>query len=185
ATPVDTDGDGTPDYRDLDSDGDGFTDAEELVFGDPSADDDGDGIPNRNDPDVSTISGTITDPTGKPLAFVKVTITAADGKQYTTTTNAVGQYIFSSAPGQVLPAGKVTITATLSDGSALVAGATMVAGRTVQQDLQQNDAPLVLAFTGSSRTVFNTGLVLLSAGTLLVLFTSRKPKPVRVRVDRR
>jgi hypothetical protein len=51
---VDTDGDGTPDYKDLDSDNDGYTDAEEA--GDtsvvtPPIDSDGDGIPNFRDKD--------------------------------------------------------------------------------------------------------------------------------------
>jgi len=42
---IDTDGDGIPNYLDLDSDGDGFTDASEGT-----GDDDGDGIPNYIDP---------------------------------------------------------------------------------------------------------------------------------------
>ena len=43
---VDTDGDGTPDYRDLDSDNDGVPDAT-----DGAADSDGDGTPDFRDPD--------------------------------------------------------------------------------------------------------------------------------------
>ena len=51
---VDTDGDGTPDYKDLDSDNDGWTDAQEA--GDtnvvtPPVDSDGDGIPDFRDTD--------------------------------------------------------------------------------------------------------------------------------------
>ena len=44
---VDTDGDGTPDFRDTDADNDGILDRDE-----PSDDCDGDGIPNFRDPDV-------------------------------------------------------------------------------------------------------------------------------------
>ncbi len=51
-TPVDTDGDGTPDYLDLDSDNDGINDVDEAGHGvsqatiDASPDTDGDGIPD-------------------------------------------------------------------------------------------------------------------------------------------
>ena len=47
---VDTDGDGIPDYLDLDSDNDGIPDSEEGT-----GDDDGDGIPNYIDNDNTTI----------------------------------------------------------------------------------------------------------------------------------
>lgn len=52
--PVDTDGDGTPDFEDDDSDGDGIGDAEEggaSTPGDPARDSDGDGIPDFRDDD--------------------------------------------------------------------------------------------------------------------------------------
>ena len=51
---VDTDGDGTPDYKDLDSDNDGWTDAQEAGDTDvvtPPVDSDGDGIPDFRDTD--------------------------------------------------------------------------------------------------------------------------------------
>ena len=50
ATLVDTDGDGTPDYRDLDSDNDGSPDADEKgPDGTNPIDSDGDGIPDYRD----------------------------------------------------------------------------------------------------------------------------------------
>jgi len=52
--PRDTDGDGTPDYMDLDSDGDGLTDAMEAgdaIVGTPPVDSDGDGTPDFQDLD--------------------------------------------------------------------------------------------------------------------------------------
>jgi gliding motility-associated-like protein len=54
ATPVDTDGDGTPDYLDLDSDNDGILDSYENSVCTPAVplcDTDGDGIPNYLDLD--------------------------------------------------------------------------------------------------------------------------------------
>ena len=50
-TPPDTDGDGTPDYRDLDSDNDGLTDAEEKGPSATPRDTDGDGTPDYRDLD--------------------------------------------------------------------------------------------------------------------------------------
>ncbi len=50
-TPPDTDGDGTPDYRDLDSDNDGLTDAEEKGPSTTPRDTDGDGTPDYRDLD--------------------------------------------------------------------------------------------------------------------------------------
>jgi gliding motility-associated-like protein len=50
-TPADTDGDGTPDFRDLDSDNDGLTDAQEKGTGTTPADTDGDGTPDFRDLD--------------------------------------------------------------------------------------------------------------------------------------
>ena len=48
--PIDTDGDGLPDYRDTDSDNDGISDQEESVNGSyPDNDADADGIPDRVD----------------------------------------------------------------------------------------------------------------------------------------
>lgn len=52
--PVDTDGDGTPDFRDPDSDGDGRPDMREAGDGSlvtPPVDSDGDGTPDFRDPD--------------------------------------------------------------------------------------------------------------------------------------
>jgi gliding motility-associated-like protein len=52
ATPVDTDGDGTPDYQDLDSDNDGIPDAvEKGPNGATPVDTDGDGTPDYQDLD--------------------------------------------------------------------------------------------------------------------------------------
>jgi gliding motility-associated-like protein len=51
ATPVDTDGDGTPDYRDADSDNDGISDAIEKGTGATPVDTDGDGTPDYRDAD--------------------------------------------------------------------------------------------------------------------------------------
>ncbi|BDB52189.1 gliding motility-associated C-terminal domain-containing protein [Flavobacterium ammonificans] len=50
-TPPDTDGDGTPDYRDLDSDNDGITDADEKGPSATPRDTDGDGVPDYRDLD--------------------------------------------------------------------------------------------------------------------------------------
>ena len=50
-TPPDTDGDGTPDYRDLDSDNDGITDADEKGPSATPRDTDGDGTPDYRDLD--------------------------------------------------------------------------------------------------------------------------------------
>ena len=52
---VSADGDGTPDYLDLDSDDDGYSDEEEA--GTPLPDRDGDGIPAYRDPDENPKSG--------------------------------------------------------------------------------------------------------------------------------
>ena len=52
--PVDTDGDGTPDFRDLDADGDGIGDHDESGDGNPATppvDTDGDGMPDYRDLD--------------------------------------------------------------------------------------------------------------------------------------
>ncbi len=49
--PVDTDGDGNPDYQDPDSDGDGIPDSTEAGDGDTPVDTDGDGIPDYQDSD--------------------------------------------------------------------------------------------------------------------------------------
>ena len=48
---VDTDNDGTPDFRDLDSDNDGLTDAQEKGTGSTPVDTDGDGTPDFRDLD--------------------------------------------------------------------------------------------------------------------------------------
>ncbi len=52
STPVDTDGDGIPDFRDLDSDNDGTTDALEKGSGTTPMDTDGDGTPDFKDLDA-------------------------------------------------------------------------------------------------------------------------------------
>lgn len=54
AVPVDTDGDGTPDYQDEDADGDGLADYREAGDADlatPPVDSDHDGVPDFRDPD--------------------------------------------------------------------------------------------------------------------------------------
>ncbi|MEY4011433.1 MAG: hypothetical protein RIT22_557, partial [Bacteroidota bacterium] len=50
-TPIDTDGDGTPDYRDTDSDNDGILDSVEKGTGTTPVDTDGDGTPDYRDTD--------------------------------------------------------------------------------------------------------------------------------------
>lgn len=62
--PLDTDGDGLPDYRDTDSDNDGLSDAEETTYGSfIYADEDSDGIPDHVDP-VSGVDGGDSDGDG-------------------------------------------------------------------------------------------------------------------------
>ena len=51
STPIDSDGDGIPNYRDLDSDGDMIADILECPTGVPCIDTDGDGVPNIFDLD--------------------------------------------------------------------------------------------------------------------------------------
>ncbi len=174
STPADTDGDGVPDFQDIDADNDGFSDRDELVFGEPSPDDDGDGIPNRSDPDVSGITGVIVDAFDQPITDAKVTITTADGARHETTTDALGRYLFVSSPDAALAPGVVSVQAELANGSTVADETAIVPGLTAEQDFVAE--PGVLALTGSSHTVFNTALVLLSAGTLLVLFSSRRSR---------
>ncbi len=51
SNPTDTDGDGTPDYQDIDSDNDSILDEEECLGGSPCPDTDGDGIDDWRDSD--------------------------------------------------------------------------------------------------------------------------------------
>ncbi|WP_370292538.1 OmpA family protein [Thalassolituus sp.] len=75
--PIDTDGDGLPDYRDTDSDNDGISDQEESVNGSyPDNDADADGIPDRVDA-ASGPDGGDSDGDGIPDA-----LECADGYPY-------------------------------------------------------------------------------------------------------
>ncbi len=70
--PNDTDGDGIPDYLDIDSDNDGLSDVLEAGFDDPDGDGIvGEGTPEVNDDGQATAdgSGNPVDPTSNPIDF--------------------------------------------------------------------------------------------------------------------
>ncbi len=190
--PSDTDEDGIPDYRDLDSDDDGFTDAAEVAAG-GTADDDRDGVPNWQDPDVTAVSGRLTDVRGAPLAGVTVVIVDAAGHRHTTRTDANGDYSLVAGPSLLIEPGMATITAIAADGTVVGSGVISVqAGIESVRNLQApaqtqpttsttaprstttarptsnptSSDPGMLAFTGTNAAV------LASVGAALVLLGS-------------
>ena len=171
-TPVDTDDDGTPDYRDLDSDADGFIDEVESAS-DPSIDADEDGIPDFQDPDVTKITGVVTDANGTPLGDIDIVVTDSAGNTFELTTEPDGSYELVSKADAVVSPGVATVSAELADGGTISGTVTVVAGVTVERNLQ-GIASAPLAFTGApTRRIVLMTIPLFATGIALLLLAAK------------
>lgn len=125
----DTDDDGINNKYDLDDDNDGIFDTAEFDGSDPTADSDGDGIPNFQDPDYCTLNGfgicTSADPDGDGLANHLDLDSDGDG------CNDVLEAGFSDPDGD----GILAEASTIVDANGLVTGTNQTDGYSTPADL--------------------------------------------------
>ena len=163
-TPIDTDGDGSPDHLDLDADGDGIPDSGEAPGGVP-VDTDGDGTPDHLDTDSNndgildappTTTTTTTTTTTAPVTTVEpvntTTAPAATEAPATDTTAAPETTVTTTVPE--------TTTAPTTSTSRTTTTAAVVAAE---------DAVPVLALTGPRDTSLALGAIAAIAFGLALL----------------
>ena len=107
----DVDGDGTPNYLDLNSDGDAFTDMQECMAYPPCPDEDSDGRDDPYDPLACDLSGVFTLPNGEPIQGVTIEI---DPGTQTDTTDVNGNFTLIDVED-----GTYTLRALLPDGNGI------------------------------------------------------------------